>query len=107
MISAWLDWIAYLLLLFGLSAMTIALIGMWRLPGLRLRLHAASLVGIMGVIPLLLASVAVNEAAFFGRCLLIVVVLVLTMPATIHVLARASYQRDRGDWKNPERDQAL
>ena len=103
----WISWIACFLLLFGLSTMTIAVIGMLRLPDLRLRLHAASLIGIVGVIPILLSSIAANDAAFIGRCLLIIAVLVLTMPATIHALARASYHRSSGAWKNPDSDRPL
>ena len=93
--TGWLTAIADLLIIFGLLAMSVAVIGMIRMPGLRLRLHAASLVGIMGTFPMLLAAIASQDAALIARALLIGVFLLLTMPVTIHVLARAAYHEEQ------------
>ena len=93
--TGWLTAIADLLIVFGLLAMSVAVIGMIRMPGLRLRLHAASLVGVMGTFPVLLAAIASQDAALITRALLIGVFLLFTMPVTIHVLARAAYHEEQ------------
>ena len=99
--TGWLTAIADLLILFGLLAMSVAVIGMIRMPSLSLRLHAASLVGVMGILPVLLATVAAQDAALFARALLIGVFLLLTMPVTIHVLARAAYHEEQEGRASP------
>lgn len=96
--SGVLELLAGLLLLGGLLAMSVAVIGMLRLPGLALQLHAASLVGLFGTLPILLAACAAGEGALFTRALLVGVFLLLTMPVTVHVLARAAYHQSRERW---------
>ena len=93
--TGWLTIIADVLIIFGLLAISIAVIGMIRMPSLRLRLHAASLVGIMGTLPVLLAAIASQDTALITRALLIGVFLLFTMPVTIHVLARAAYHEEQ------------
>ncbi|HET8523689.1 MAG TPA: monovalent cation/H(+) antiporter subunit G [Thermomicrobiales bacterium] len=90
-------WIADALVLLGVTVMTIGMYGIYRMPDLYTRLHAASKSAFLGVISLVVASMFAGQPAITERAILIGVFLLLTTPVSAHVIARAAYldgQRD-------------
>jgi multicomponent Na+:H+ antiporter subunit G len=82
--------IAFLLLL-GASLTFISALGLFRLPDLFTRMHAASKAGTAGS-GLLLLAVAMHADApdVWVKCLLAVVFFFLTAPVSAHLLAKAA-----------------
>lgn len=90
-------WIADALVLLGVMVMTVGMYGIYRMPDLYTRLHAASKSAFLGVISLAVASMFAGQAAITERAILISVLLLLTTPVSAHVIARAAFldgQRD-------------
>lgn len=97
-------WVADALVVLGLVVMTIGVIGVQRLPDVYLQLHAASKAVFLGIIALVVASVATGDAAIISRGLLIAVFLLITTPVSAHAIGRAAHLsrepavgRDRAD----------
>jgi multicomponent Na+:H+ antiporter subunit G len=93
-------WIADALVLLGVTVMTVGMYGIYRMPDLYTRLHAAGKSAFLGVISLAVASMFAGQAAITERAILIGVLLLLTTPVSAHVIARAAFldgQRDRAD----------
>ena len=86
-------WIADALVIIGIFGMTVGIYGMLRMPDVYNKLHASSKVVFLGVMMLLLASAATNEAEIVYRVLLIGVFLVLTTPVAAHVIGKAAFLR--------------
>ncbi len=84
-------WIADALVLLGLSVMTIGVIGVQRLPDVYLQLHAASKAIFLGIIALVVASIATQDAAIIARGFLIAIFLLLTTPVSAHAIGRAAH----------------
>jgi monovalent cation/proton antiporter MnhG/PhaG subunit len=84
-----LDAIAAGLILLGMLTLSLAVIGMIRLKDYHERLHAAGMAGVMGVIPLLLASLLSGDGSLMSRAGLTIVCVLLTGPASLHALAFA------------------
>lgn len=82
-------WLAVALIMLGLIVTTLAVFGMFRLNEFRLRLHAASMVSVMGVLPMLLASFVTGETTLIARAWLMMGFLLLTTSASLHALACA------------------
>ena len=97
MIQTAVIWLADFFILVGLIVTTLAVWGTLWMPNFYLRLHAASMAGIMGIFPLFLASIASFDTAIITRALLIGVLLFLITPLSIHVLALAAYDEDRNN----------
>ncbi|HET8523489.1 MAG TPA: monovalent cation/H(+) antiporter subunit G, partial [Thermomicrobiales bacterium] len=97
-------WIADALVLLGVTVMTIGMYGIYRMPDLYTRLHAASKSAFLGVISLAVASMFAGQAAITERAILIGVLLLLTTPVSAHVIARAAYLDGQRD--EPHRDMA-
>jgi monovalent cation/proton antiporter MnhG/PhaG subunit len=98
-----LHWLAAGLILLGMLTLTLAVIGMIRLKDYHERLHAAGMAGVMGVIPLLLASLLIGDASLMSRAGLTIVSVLLTAPASLHALAFAgSFQLSEKDESAPE-----
>jgi multicomponent Na+:H+ antiporter subunit G len=98
--NGWLLLAGDLLLLAGLTALTLGLVGIWRFGDLFSRLHAAAKVGSLGLAALLAGTIATGDLALVLRALLIAVFLVVTAPVTTHALARSAERREdrhRGD----------
>lgn len=93
-----------LLVVGGLGILTLALLGVWRFPDLFARIHATAKVGSLGLVALLLGSVAVGDGPVVVRALLIAVFLVFTAPVASYVVARAAYRRRQGEGGAPEGD---
>ncbi len=88
-------WLSDALVLLGLAVMTIGVLGLYRLPGLYLKLHAASKAVVLGVAALALSTVASGDPAVIARVVLIVGFLLLTSPVAAHAIARAAYRAER------------
>lgn len=82
--------IAFLLLL-GAFLTLVAALGLFRLPDLYTRMHAASKAGAAGSGLLLLAvALQSDEAAVWIKCLMAIAFLLLTAPVAAHMLAKAA-----------------
>lgn len=84
-------WLADFFIVLGLAVTTLSVWGILRMPSFYLQLHAASMAGIMGIFPLLLASIASFDGAIITRALLIGLLLFFITPLSVHVLALAAY----------------
>lgn len=82
------------LLLLGASLTLVAALGLFRLPDLYTRMHAASKAGTAGS-GLLLVAVAMQsgEAGTWLKCLLALAFFFLTAPVSAHMLAKAAASR--------------
>ena len=85
--------IAFVVAGLGIAFMTVAGIGLLRMPDLPTRMHASSKAGTLGA-ALVLAAVAwhFGDAAIAVRVAVVCVFLLLTAPVASHVIARAAYR---------------
>ena len=93
MISVVLDILGAALLLLGLTLMTISLYGVLRLPNTYSQLHAQGLATGPGIIAVLAASIATENAAIITFAVLAIAFVVLTSPVSGHAIARAARHR--------------
>ena len=78
---------------FGILLMTVAGIGLLRMPDLLTRMHASSKAGTLGATLVLLAvALHFGDAAVAVRVVVVCVFLLLTAPVASHVIARAAYR---------------
>jgi multicomponent Na+:H+ antiporter subunit G len=91
------------LLLLGVAIMTIALVGLVRLPNLMLRLHAASKAASLGVIPLALATAIAGGTGDITGALLVALVVIVTAPVAAHVLAQVAHHSEEVRTPDPDR----
>lgn len=92
--NALIPWLADILILGALLMLTVALYGVFRMPDIYTRLHAASKTAVFGIAPLLLALMLSGEASFISRALLIGAFLICTTPVAAHSIARAAFETD-------------
>jgi len=97
-------WVADALVVLGLVVMTLGVLGLFRMPGVLLQLHAASKAVFLGVIAFCVASAATGDGQVIARAALIAVFLLLTTPVAAHAVARAAHRT--GEDRAPERDAA-
>ncbi|MFP5072139.1 cation:proton antiporter [Pseudonocardia nantongensis] len=95
MISTVLDVLGGLLLLVGLSLMTIGLVGVLRLEDTHDQLHAQGLATGPGIIAVLASSIATENAAIITFAGLAIAFIVLSSPAASHAIARVARDRRR------------
>lgn len=90
--SVALQLVTVLLILGGALFMLVAALGVFRLPDLFMRMHAATKAGTLGA-GLLLLAVAVHygELGLTTRALATIVFLLLTAPISAHAIGRAAY----------------
>lgn len=105
MISTVLDVLSGVLLVIGLSLLTIALYGTLRMPETYSQLHAQGLATGPGVIAVLAASIATENAEIITFAILTIVFVVLTSPVSSHAIARAAYRRTRRRQRHRDRGQ--
>ncbi len=86
-----LPWVADTLVVLGVLVMTVGVYGMIRMPDTFMRLHAASKMVFLGLLPLLAASTATGSPDIVLRVVLIAAFLLLTTPVSGHVVGRAAY----------------
>lgn len=102
-VAAVIAWLADGLVVLGLVVMTIGVIGLYRMPDLYLRLHAASKAVVLGVVALAAASAATGDGAIIARAALIAGFLLLTTPVSAHAIARAAATGAQDDAEAPGR----
>jgi multicomponent Na+:H+ antiporter subunit G len=101
-----LDAVAIALLTLGLLVTTIGLYGVLRLPDIYSRLHAAGMVSSVGVIAILVASVATRNGSVISRAALVIAFLLLTAPISTHAIAWAAHRRRAAGADEDVRDDA-
>ncbi len=84
---------ADVLILIGLLATTLGVVGIVRMPDVYAKLHAASKAVFLGIVAFLLASMASLEGPLAAKALLTATFVLLTTPVGAHVIARAAYRR--------------
>ena len=89
--------LGWVLCVLGIAVILIAAIGLVRLPDALARQHAVTKAGTVAVI-FFAAGVAmvVQDPAWSGRLLLIIVLLLLTLPLASHALSRAAAREMSG-----------
>jgi multicomponent Na+:H+ antiporter subunit G len=93
MIADILVYFGCVVLVLGASFSLVAALGVWRLPDLYTRMHAASKAGAVGGGLVLLAVAVLSfDAGVALRAIMGIVFLLLTTPVAAHLLARASYR---------------
>ncbi len=95
MIQALLPWVADALAVLGLVVLSVSVYGIVRMPDVYTRLHGASKAGLMGVLPILVASTLGGEPAAIAKAVLIGAFLTLTTPIVAHEIGRAAYLERR------------
>ena len=85
-----LKWVADGLVVLGLVAVTVSVVGIIRLPGVLMRVHAAGQAVLVGVLLVLMAAVGSGQGTLMGRALLVGIFLMLTAPVSAHAIARAA-----------------
>jgi len=81
------------LVILGVLIMTIGVIGMLIMPDTYTKTHAASKAVFLGVISLLVASMASGDPEIILRVILIIAALITTTPVAAHVVGRAAFNR--------------
>ncbi len=94
---SWLVVLGDALILVGLIVLTLSLLGTWRFPDVHTRLHATTKGSSLGVMAILLATVATRDVAMLAMASLVGFFLVLTAPVATHAIARAKWRRDGED----------
>jgi len=84
-------WLADLFVLLGVAVMTVGVYGLYRMPDLYTRLHAASKAVFLGAITLAMASIVTGQREIILRVFLISIFLLLTTPISSHVIAKAEH----------------
>ena len=93
--------VADVVVLGALGMATVAAIGMRRMPGLYMQVHAAATVPILSLVPLALAQGLLGDGFLLAKALLVVAFLLLTTAVTSHAIALAAYRRDREAGQTP------
>lgn len=113
MTSALVQWVSDALVALGLLFITAAIIGMYRLPSVLTRVHAAGAVPFGAALVIIGATLATADSWLFLRGLLVAAFLMLTIPSSAHAiawlaekrpeLAHDKGQRQRHEPEGPER----
>lgn len=81
------------LMWFGGGFMFIAAVGIVRMPDLYIRMHAATKVGTLGIIGIVLAGmIDFADMAVTTQGLLVIIFFFLTAPIAAHMMSRAAYR---------------
>ncbi len=81
------------LVILGVLVMTIGVYGVIRMPDTYTKLHATSKAVFLGVVSLCASSVVTGQPEIIYRAILIGVFLIITIPFSSFVIARAAYLR--------------
>ena len=99
------DYLAGTLIMVGALFALTASIGLFRLPDIYTRMHAASKAGTVGSCLMLIAlAVHIGESATALRALAGVVFFLLTAPISAHLLAKAAYSAGYRMWRGSVSD---
>lgn len=85
-----LAWLADAAVLFGVVVMTIGVIGIYRMPTVYMKLHAAAKSVFLGVCAILFGVIDSGDPAIITRAVLIALLLILTTPVAAYEIARAA-----------------
>lgn len=93
------------LAIFGVVVMTIAVLGIVRMPDAFARIHAANKALVLGVVAVLAASIGTGDLSLFSRAALVGLFVLVTSPLGSHALARLEHRRrcEEGDQPSPSR----
>ncbi len=94
-VQSLLPWIADGLIVLGMVVTTIGVFGIYRMPDIFTKSHAASKSVFLGVCSFLIAVSASGDPAFIARAALIGMLLILTTPVAAHEIARAATRERR------------
>jgi multicomponent Na+:H+ antiporter subunit G len=86
-------WIADALVVLGVVVMTLAVLGVYRLPDVYTKLHAAGKAASFAIVALAAATFVTGDAPTIVRALLVTAFLTLTAPVSAHAVARAAATR--------------
>jgi multicomponent Na+:H+ antiporter subunit G len=97
---------AVILVVLGLLVLTIAVLGIYRMPDVYMEIQATAKGAALGIVALALAALLLGDGPTIARTILIVVFLLITAPLSSHALVRAAYRDDepmyRGEGKEEE-----
>lgn len=92
-------WIAIVLLVVGAALMALAGLGLYRMPDLFTRMHAATKGASLGVgLMLIAAAIGFGELAVATKALVTTAFIFLTAPVAAHLLGRAAYSNKTPLW---------
>ncbi len=87
--------IAPVLVLVGAAFCLVAAVGLWRMPTLYARMHAATKAGPVGAgLVLVGVAVASSDVDHTARALAVVAFLLATAPIAAHLVGRAAHRRE-------------
>ena len=82
------------LVVLGLMAITVSVVGILRMPGVLMRVHAAGQAVLVGVLLILMGAVGSGQGQLMGRAVLVGIFLLLTAPVSAHAIARAAAREE-------------
>lgn len=94
------EWLTMFFMVSGSLFMLLAAVGVFRMPDLYTRMHAASKVGTIGVICVMLAvSFHFAELGIVTRSILIILFFLITAPVAAHMIGRSAFLSHTPMWK--------
>lgn len=94
--------VADVLVVVALGMMTLAIVGLVRMPDIYNRVHAAGQALWLSVMLLLVAQLTLIDGAIAAKALLLSAFLLLTTPVAAHAIGRAAFRRDKEPEEAPE-----
>lgn len=92
------------LLVFGLIVLTLAIVGIYRMPDVYNQVQATSKGAPLGIVALVLAALLTGGGPAMARAVLIATFLLVTAPLAAHALVRAAYLSDEAMYRGEEHD---
>lgn len=95
--------IGNILVLFGAIFMFIAVLGLWRLKDIYLKMHAATKTGTLGCGLILLgAGIQLKSLASFTEIILLIIFIAITTPMSTHLIGKLDYSHRYRESKNKD-----
>jgi len=85
---------AGVLVVLGLIVLTLAVMGIYRMPDVYTEIQATAKGAALGVVALVLAALLTGDGPIIARAILIAAFLLITAPLAAHALVRAAYLSD-------------
>lgn len=95
---------AGVLLVLGLVVLTLAVVGIYRMPDVYTEIQATAKGAALGLVALVLAALLTGDGPIIARAVLIAAFLVVTAPLAAHALARAAYLSHEPMYQGEEED---
>jgi len=89
--------LADVLVLLPLLVLTVGVYGILRLPTLALKIHAAGMTVVLGIVAVAILSLLVGNWRITSRASLVGILLLFTTPVASHVIGRAAWHRGELD----------